>query len=114
MMWFDFEEEIVVGGRPSASFWFSVVPALQPSFYSGSCFTCIRFFTEFLCILNHHVQPWNRPDLLMIVFESLIITIACCSVLLDRIQYLFLYLYYLLLIGFYCWSTFPYLFWIYY
>jgi hypothetical protein len=34
MMWFDFEEEIVVGGRPSASLWFFVVPALQPSFYS--------------------------------------------------------------------------------
>jgi hypothetical protein len=38
-MRFDFEEEIVVGGRPSVSLWFSVVLALQPSFYSGGCFT---------------------------------------------------------------------------
>jgi hypothetical protein len=102
MMWFDFEEEIVVGGRPSASLWFSVVPALQPSFYNGGCFTRIGLFTEFLCILHRLVRPWNRSGLLMILFESLVIIIACCLVLLDLIQYLFLYLHYLLLIGFYC------------
>jgi hypothetical protein len=98
MMWFDFEEEIVVGGRPSTSLWFSVVPALQPSFYNGGCFTRIGLFTEFLCIVHHLVRSKNRADLLMILFESLVITIACCSILLDWIQYL----YYLLLIGFCC------------
>ena len=75
MIWFDFEE-IVIGGRPLASLWFSVVPALQPSFYSGGCFIRIRLFTEFLCILHHLVRPWNMPNLLMILFESLVITIA--------------------------------------
>jgi hypothetical protein len=105
MMWFDFEEEIVVGGRPLASLWFFVVLALQSSFHSGGCFTCIGLFTEFLCILHHLVQPWNRPNLLIIIFESLVITIAYCSVLMDRIQYLFLYLHYLLLIRFCCWGV---------
>jgi hypothetical protein len=100
MLWFDLEEEIVVGGRPSTSLGFFVVPALQPSFYCDGCFTCIGLFKEFLCILHRLMQPWNRPSLLMILFESLAITIACCSVLLDRIQYLFLYLHYLLLFGF--------------
>ena len=42
MMWFDFEEEIVVGGCPSASLWCYVVPTLQPSFYCGDCFIRIR------------------------------------------------------------------------
>jgi hypothetical protein len=57
MMWFDFAKEIVVGGHPSASLWFFVVPALQPSFYSGGGFTHIGFFTEFLCILHFLVRP---------------------------------------------------------
>jgi hypothetical protein len=68
MMWFDLEEEIDVGGRPSTSLWFSVVFALQLSFYNSNCFICIRFFTEFLCILHRLVRPWNRPDLLMVFF----------------------------------------------
>jgi hypothetical protein len=109
MMWFDFEEEIVVGGRPSASLWFFVVPALQPSFYSIGCFTHIGLFTEFLCIL-HLVRPWNRPGLFMILFESLVITIACYLVILDQIQHLFLYLHYLLLFGFCCWGALPFCF----
>jgi hypothetical protein len=45
MMWFDLEEEIVVGGRPSAPLWFPVVLALQLSFYSSGCFICIELFT---------------------------------------------------------------------
>jgi hypothetical protein len=85
MLWFDLEEEIVVGGRPLASLWFFVVPALQPSFHCDGCFTRIGLFTEFFCILHRLVRPWNRSGLLMILFESLAITIACCSVLLDRI-----------------------------
>ena len=105
MMWFDLEEKIVVDGRPSASLWFFVVPALQPSFHSGGCFIRIGLFTEFLCILHRLVRPWNRPGLLMILFESQAITIAYCLVLLDRIQYLFLYLHYLLLVGFCCWDA---------
>jgi hypothetical protein len=79
MLWFDLEEEIVVGGRPLASLWFFVVPALQPSFHCDGCFTYIGLFTEFLCILHCLVRPWNRLGLLMILFESLAITIACCS-----------------------------------
>jgi hypothetical protein len=97
VIWFDLEEEIVASGRPSASLWFFVVLALQPLFHSGGCSTRIGLFTEFLCILHRLVRPWNRPGLLMILFESLAITIACCSVLLDWIQYLFLYLHYFLL-----------------
>jgi hypothetical protein len=85
MMWFDFEEEIVVGGRPSASLWFSVVPALQPSFYNGGCFTRIGLFTEFLCILHRLVRPWNRSGLLIILFESMVIIIACCLVVVPKI-----------------------------
>ena len=50
MMWFNLEEEIDVGGCPLAPLWFSVVLALQLSFCSDSCFTCIRLFTEFLWI----------------------------------------------------------------
>jgi hypothetical protein len=100
VIWFNLEEEIVAGGRPSASLWFYVVLAVQPSFHSGGCFTYIGLFTEFLCILHRLVRPWNRPGLLMILFESLAITIACCLVLLDWIQYLFLYLHYFLLFGF--------------
>jgi hypothetical protein len=76
MMWFDLEEEIDVSGHPSAPLWFSVVLALQLSFYSGGCFTRIGLFTEFLCNLHHLVRPWNRPDLLMVLFELLVITIA--------------------------------------
>jgi hypothetical protein len=68
MIWFDLEEEIVAGGRPSASLRFFVVLALQPSFYSGGCFNRIRLFIEFLCILRRLVQPWNRPGLFMILF----------------------------------------------
>jgi hypothetical protein len=70
MMWFDLEEEIVVGGRLSASLWFFVVSALQPSFHSGGCFTRIGLFMEFLYILHCLVRLWNRPGLLMILFES--------------------------------------------
>jgi hypothetical protein len=106
MMWFDLEEEIDVGGRPSTSLWFSVVLALQLSFYSSNCFICIGFFTEFLCILHRLVRPWNRPDLLMVLFESLVITIAYYSVLLDRIQNLFLYLHCFLSFEFCCWGVF--------
>jgi hypothetical protein len=69
------------------SIWFLAVPALQLSLYSNGCFTRIGLFIEFLCVLNHLKQPWNRPDLLIIFFELLVITIASCSVLLDRIQY---------------------------
>jgi hypothetical protein len=100
VIWFNLVEEIVAGGRSSASLWLFVVLALQSSFHGGGCFTCIGLFTEFLCILHRLVRPWNRPGLLMILFESLAITIACCSVLLDWIQYLFLYLHYFLLSGF--------------
>jgi hypothetical protein len=45
MMWFDLEEEIVGGGRPSAFLWFSVVLALQLSFYNDGCITRIGLFT---------------------------------------------------------------------
>jgi hypothetical protein len=68
MIWFDLEEEIVAGGRPSASLWLFVVLALQPSFHSGGCFNRIRLFIEFICILHRLVRPWNRPGLFMILF----------------------------------------------
>jgi hypothetical protein len=100
MLWFDPEEEIIVGGRPSASLWFFIVLALQLSFHCDCCFIRIELFTEFLCILHCLVWPWNRPGLLMILFESLANTIACCSIIWDRIQYLSLYLHYLLLFRF--------------
>ena len=74
-----------------SGFWFPfgflAMPALQLSLYSDGCFTRIRLFMEFLCVLNCLEWPWNRPNLLMIFFELLVITIASCSVLLDRIQY---------------------------
>jgi hypothetical protein len=76
----------------SAPPWFFAVLILQLSFHSGSCFTRIRLFTEFLCNLHRLVRPWNRPGLLIVLFELLVIIIACCSVLLDWIQIVFLYL----------------------
>jgi hypothetical protein len=79
---------------------FFAVLDLQLSLYSGGCFTCIGLFTEFPCILHHLMQPWNRPDLLVVLFELLVITIACCSVPLDRIQIMFLHLYCILSFGF--------------
>jgi hypothetical protein len=69
MMWFDLEEEIDVGGRPSAPLWFSVVLALQLSFYSSDCFTLIGLFMEFPFNLHRLLWLWNRPDLLMVLFE---------------------------------------------
>jgi hypothetical protein len=87
MTWFDLEVEIVLWVL--ASIWFFAVPALQLSFYSDSCFTCIELFTEFLYNLHRLMRLWNRLGLLMILFGLLIITIASCSVLLDQIQYLF-------------------------
>ena len=101
-MWFDIEEEIDVGGRPLAPLWLSVVLALQLSLYSGGCFTRIELFMKFLCILHRFVRPWNKPDLLMILFELLVITIASCSVFLDQIQNLFLYFYCILPFGLCC------------
>jgi hypothetical protein len=56
MLWFDLEEEIVVGGCPLASLWFFVVPTLLPSFHCDGCFTHIGLFMEFLCILHHLVR----------------------------------------------------------
>jgi hypothetical protein len=55
-MWFDFEEEINVGGRPLAPLRFSVVFALQLLFYSGSCFIRVGLFMDFFCILHRFVQ----------------------------------------------------------
>jgi hypothetical protein len=56
LTWFDLEEEIDVGGRPStAPFWFSVVPALQQPFNNGCCFIRNGLFTEFLYNLHHLV-----------------------------------------------------------
>jgi hypothetical protein len=87
VLWLIFEAETL------APLWLFAIPDLQLSLYSGGCFTCIGLFTEFLCILHRLVRPWNRPDLLVVLFELLVITIACCSVPLDRIQIIFLYLY---------------------
>jgi hypothetical protein len=39
----------------SAPLWFFAVPILQLSFHSGSCFTRIELFTEFLCNLHRLV-----------------------------------------------------------
>jgi hypothetical protein len=83
MTWFDLEVEIVLWVL--ASIWFFAMPALQLSFYSDGCFTRIRLFTEFLCNLHRLVRPWNRPSLLMVLFELLVITIASCSILLNQI-----------------------------
>jgi hypothetical protein len=94
VLWLIFEVETLV------PLWFFAVLALQLSLYSGDCFTHIGLFTEFLCNLHRLVQPWNRPGLLIILFELLVITIACCSVPLDRIQNLFLHLYCILSFGF--------------
>jgi hypothetical protein len=57
MIWSDLEEEIVDGGCPSALLWFSVVLALQQSFYNDGCFICIELFTKFLCNLHYLVWP---------------------------------------------------------
>jgi hypothetical protein len=76
LMWFDFEEEI-------DSIWLFTVPALQLSFYSDSCFTCIGLFIEFICNLHRLVWSWNRAGLLMVLFELLVNTIASYSVLLG-------------------------------
>jgi hypothetical protein len=94
VLWLIFEAETLV------PIWFFAVPDLQLSLFSGGCFTCIGLFTEFLCILYRLVRPWNRPGLLVVLLELLVITIACCSVPLDRIQIMFLYLYCILSFGF--------------
>jgi hypothetical protein len=91
----------------SATLWFFAVLALQLSFHSGSCFTRIGLFTESLCNLHRLVRPWNRPGLLIVLFELLVITIACCSVFLDRIQNLFLYFHCILSFGLCCWGALP-------
>jgi hypothetical protein len=90
--------------------WFSVVPALQLSFYNDGCFIRIGLFTEFLCNLHHLVRPWNMPNLLMVLFQLLVITIGCYLVLLDRIQNLFLYLHCFLPFGLCCWGALPFCF----
>jgi hypothetical protein len=111
MTWFDLEVEIVLWVL--ASIWFFAVPALQLSFYSDGCFTCIGLFTKFLCNLHRLVRLWNRPGLPLVLFELLVITIASCSVLLDWIQFLFLYLHCFLSFELYCWGRPPLLFWVY-
>jgi hypothetical protein len=111
MTWFDLEVEIVLWVL--ASIWLFAVSALQLSFYSDSCFTRIELFTEFLCNLHRLVRSWNRPGLLMVLFELLVNTIASCSVLLNRIQYLFLHLHCFLLFGPCCWGRPPLMFWVY-
>jgi hypothetical protein len=100
MTWFDLEVEIVLWVL--ASFWFFAVPTLQLSFYSDGCFTCIGLFSEFLCNLYRLVRLWNRPGLPLVLFGLLVITIASSSVLMDRIQYLFLYLHCFLSFGLCC------------
>jgi hypothetical protein len=100
MTWFDLEVEIVLWVL--AFIWFFAVLALQLSFYSDGCFTRIELFTEFLCNLHRLVWPWNRPGLLMVLLELLVIIIASCLVFLDRIQYLFLYLHCFLSFGLCC------------
>jgi hypothetical protein len=87
----------------SVPIWFFVVPALQLLLYSDSCFTRIGLFTEFLCTSHCLVRPWNMPDLLIVLLELLVITIACYLVLLVRIQILFLYLHCILSFGLCCW-----------
>ena len=88
-----------------ASLWFFAVFILQLSSHSGSCFTRIELFTEFLCNLHRLVRPWNKPNLLIVIFELLVIIIAWCSVLLDWIQIVFLYLYCILSFGLCCWGV---------
>jgi hypothetical protein len=83
MTWFDLEVEIVLWVL--AFIWFFAVHAPQLSFFSDGCFTHIGLFTEFLCNLHRLLRPWNMPGLLMVLFELLVITIASCLVLLDRI-----------------------------
>jgi hypothetical protein len=100
MMWFDLEEEIDVGDPPSmVPLWFSAVPALRQLFNNSCCFTSNGLLTEFLCYLHHLARPYNRPGLLMILLESVVITIAYCLVLLDQIQNLFLYVHCILPFG---------------
>jgi hypothetical protein len=65
----------------SVPLWFFAVPVLHLPLYSGGCFTRIGLFTKFLCNLHHLVQPCNKLDLLIVLFELLVITIACCLVL---------------------------------
>jgi hypothetical protein len=91
----------------SVPIWFFPVPSLQLLLYSDGCFTCIRLFTEFIFILHRLVRSWNRLGLLIVLFELLVITIACCSVLLDRIHILFLYLHCILSFGLCCWDALP-------
>jgi hypothetical protein len=89
----------------SVPIWFFAVPILQLLLYSDGCFTHIRLFMEFFCILHRLVRPWNRPNLFIVLFELLVIIIACCSVLLDWIQILFLYLHCILSFGLRCWGV---------
>jgi hypothetical protein len=99
--WFDFEVEMWV----LAFIWFFAVLALQLSFFSDGCFIRIGLFTEFLCNLYRLVRPWNRPGLPLVLLELLVNTIASCSVLLDRIQNLSLYLHCFLSFGLCCWGA---------
>ena len=54
---------LIFGVETAAPLWFYAVLILQLSFHSGSCFTRIGLFTEFLCNLYRLVRPWNRPGL---------------------------------------------------
>jgi hypothetical protein len=100
VLWIIFEVET------SALLWFFAVPNLQLSLYSGGCFTHNGLLMEFFCNLHRLVRPW-RSGLLIILSELLVITIACCSVPLDRIQYLFLHLYCIVSFGFIVWEPTP-------
>jgi hypothetical protein len=70
---------------------FVVLPALNSS---------RNFFVIYIALCD-----LGRPGLLMVLFELLVNTIASCSVMLDRIQYLFLHLHCFLSFGLYCWGT---------
>ena len=103
MTWFDLEVEIVLWVL--AYIWLFAVPTLQLLFYSDNCFIRIELFREFICNLHRLVRPWNRSGLLMILFELLVNTIVSCLFLLDRIQYLSLYLHCILSFELCCWGA---------
>jgi hypothetical protein len=87
--------------------WFSAVLPLRQPLHSVCWFTGKGLLTELLCYLHRLARPWNRPGLPLILLEFLVNTIACCLVLLNQIQFMFLTLHCWLSFRICCWDVIP-------
>ena len=104
LQWFDLVGEFFdsAGCLSTDSIWFSTMPALQQSFNSGCCLYPNELFTyiEYFCNLSSPCAVLKKVCLVYGSSGTVGKSIACCWILLDMIQYLFLYLYCIYHLGF--------------